>query len=149
VGFVPVQGPPHPAKVEFCPGDSVSVTRVPVAKLALQVGPQLIPEGLLVTVPVPLPPTVTDRTAWATLKVAVTCWLVVSVKVQVGALMALQEPPLQPAKDEFEAAVAVRVTWVPLLKVALQLGLQLMPEGVLETVPDPVPTGTTVNTGAL
>jgi hypothetical protein len=120
-----------------------------VAKLALQVGPQLIPEGLLVTVPVPVPPTVTDRTAWATLKVAVTCWLVVSVKVQVGALMALQEPPLQPAKDEFEAAVAVRVTWVPLLKVALQLGLQLMPEGVLETVPDPVPTGTTVNTGAL
>lgn len=145
-----MQGPLHPAKVEFCPGDSVSVTRVPVAKLALQVGPQLIPEGLLVTVPVPLPPTVTDKRtpAWA-VKVAVTCWLVVSVNVQVGALMALQEPPLQPAKDEFEAAVAVRVTWVPLLKVALQLGLQLMPEGALETVPVPVPARTTVNTGAL
>jgi hypothetical protein len=42
------------------------------------------------------------------LKVAVICWLALSVKVQVG-LLPLQ-PPVHPAKDEFVPAVAVSVT---------------------------------------
>jgi hypothetical protein len=47
--------PVHPANVEPDDGDAVSATPVPEAKDALHVAPQLIPAGLLVTVPLPLP----------------------------------------------------------------------------------------------
>jgi hypothetical protein len=53
--LVPVQAPDQPANVEPEAAVAVSVTAVPLAKLALHVGAQLIPEGLLVTVPVPVP----------------------------------------------------------------------------------------------
>jgi hypothetical protein len=43
------------------------------------------------------------------LKVAVTCWLAVSVNVQVE-LLPLQPPVVHPAKVEFAPAVAVSVT---------------------------------------
>jgi hypothetical protein len=36
-------------------GVAVSVMDVPLAKLALHVGPQLTPEGMLATVPAPVP----------------------------------------------------------------------------------------------
>jgi len=53
---VPAQPAPlHPAKVEVPFGAAVSVTTVPCAKVAVQVEPQLIPAGLLVTVPFPVP----------------------------------------------------------------------------------------------
>jgi hypothetical protein len=52
--------------------------------------------------------------------------------------------PLQPAKVDPAAAVAVRVTTVPLLKFALQVPGQLMPAGLLLTEPVPVPAGVTV-----
>lgn len=51
----PLHAPLHPAKVEFALGAAVSVTWVPLVKVALQVDPQLIPEGLLVMVPLPVP----------------------------------------------------------------------------------------------
>jgi hypothetical protein len=57
--LVPEQSPPHPPKVEPEAGLAVSVTAVPLEKLALQVLPQLIPEGLLVTLPDPVPARVT------------------------------------------------------------------------------------------
>ena len=47
---VPVQAPDQPANVELAFGAAVSVTIVPLAKLALHIAPQLIPEGLLVIV---------------------------------------------------------------------------------------------------
>jgi hypothetical protein len=55
-----------------------------------------------------------------------------------------QEPvpvhaPLHPAKVDPAAAVAVRVTEVPLLKLAEQVVPQLMPAGELVTVPVPAP----------
>ena len=50
-----------------------------------------------------------------------------------------QPVPLQPAKIEPAAAVAVRATTVPLLKVPEQVLPQLMPAGELLTVPLPVP----------
>ena len=56
---VPLQAPVQPAKVEFGAGAAVSVTAVPGAKPAAQVVPQLMPAGLLVTVPVPVPEEVT------------------------------------------------------------------------------------------
>jgi hypothetical protein len=52
---VPVQAPVHPAKEEPAAAVAVRVTAVPLGKLAVQVEPQLIPEGVLVTVPVPVP----------------------------------------------------------------------------------------------
>jgi hypothetical protein len=52
---VPVQAPAQPAKVEFAFGAAVSATTAPLVKLALHVAPQLIPAGLLVTVPAPVP----------------------------------------------------------------------------------------------
>src|SRR5437879_11607259 len=52
----PEQPPPvQPLKVEPPAGAAVSVTAVPLAKLAAQVAPQVMPAGLLVTVPAPVP----------------------------------------------------------------------------------------------
>lgn len=58
-GAVPEQAPVHPVKLEPSLGFAVNVTDVPVAKLALHVSPQLMPAGALVTVPDPLPESVT------------------------------------------------------------------------------------------
>ena len=59
---VPEQPPPlQPVKVEPAAGVAVNVTAVPLAKLAEQVAPQLIPTGELVTVPLPVPAGVTVR----------------------------------------------------------------------------------------
>ena len=52
---VPVQAPVHPPKVELVLTASVSVTEVPLGKLAVQAVGQLMPAGLLITVPVPVP----------------------------------------------------------------------------------------------
>ena len=55
-GPVPVQPPPlQPVKAEPTAGAAVSVTAVPLGKFAAQVAPQLMPAGLLVTVPALVP----------------------------------------------------------------------------------------------
>lgn len=48
-------------------------------------------------------------------------------------------PPDHPSKIESDAAVAVRVTVVPVVTDAVQVEPQLMPEGDEVTVPLPVP----------
>jgi hypothetical protein len=60
--LVPLQPPPdQPANIDPLEGVAVRVTWMPEVKLASQVAPQLIPVGLEVTVPVPLPVFVTVR----------------------------------------------------------------------------------------
>ena len=52
---VPVHAPDQPANVEVPLGAAESVTAVPLAKVVLHVDPQLMPAGLLVIVPAPVP----------------------------------------------------------------------------------------------
>jgi hypothetical protein len=56
---VPLQAPDQPAKKAPLPAFAVRVTTVPALNEALHVGEQLIPAGLLVTVPVDVPASVT------------------------------------------------------------------------------------------
>ncbi len=53
--------PDHPAKVEPEAGVALSVTVVPLLRVVEQVLPQLIPAGLLVIVPPPVPALTTVR----------------------------------------------------------------------------------------
>jgi hypothetical protein len=55
----PLHAPPQPANADPVAAAAVSVTVVPLLKLALHPVPQEIPAGLLVTVPVPFPASVT------------------------------------------------------------------------------------------
>lgn len=105
----------------------------------MQVEPQLIPAGVLLTVP--LPWTVTLKVGEVE-KFAVTEVLLLSASVH--ALVPLQAP-LQPPKLEFADGVAVKVTCVPDEKLAVQVEPQLIPAGVLVTVPEPFPLGCTVS----
>jgi hypothetical protein len=67
------------------------------------------------------------------------------VRVNVQALVPEQAPD-QPQKTLPLLAAAVRVTDVPLAKLALQVCGQLIPGGVLVIIPEPV--SVTLNTGA-
>lgn len=87
------------------------------AKLALQVCPQLMPEGLLVTLPLPVPLKATVSTG-EVLKLAMT--EVFCVKLTLQTPVPLHAPD-QPAKKEFAVGDAVSVTWVPLEKLAVQV----------------------------
>ena len=77
---------------------------------AEQVAPQLMPAGVLVTEPEPVPAFVTVSVCVA-VKVAVTDWSALIVTMQVP--VPEQPPPLQPVNAEPAAGVAVRVTTVP------------------------------------
>jgi len=138
---VPVQPPPlQPMKTELALGVAVSTTTVPLAKLAVQLAPQLTSPGMLVTVPFPLGLTVSVKVG---VKIAVT--VVAADIVTVQGPVPVQPPPFQPRKTELAPGVAVSTTTVPLAKLAVQLAPQLMSPGVLVTVPVPSPLGLTVS----
>jgi hypothetical protein len=140
---VPEQAPLQPAKLEPAAAAAVSVTAAPEAKLPVQVLPQLMPVGLEVTAPVPVPARVTASAKLdELLKVAVTARAAVIDTVQVDVPV---HAPLQPAKLEPLAAAAVSVTEAPLAKFALHVAPQLMPPVFDVTVPEPVPFLLTVN----
>ena len=131
---VPLQAPDQPAKLEFAAGVALSVTDVPDAKVPLQLWPQLIPAGLLVTVPVP-GPTADTVTVPGAEKVAPTVVSAFSTTVH---FPAPEQAPLHPENGSPAAGVAVRVTAEPAAKRALQVVPQFMPAGVLLTIPDPL-----------
>jgi hypothetical protein len=142
---VPVQPAPlQPANVDPSAAVAVSATTAPLAKFAEHAAGQLIPAGALVTVPVPAPAsdTVSANVLALAVKLAVTAAFAVIVKVQV--LVPSQRAPPQPAKVEFAFAAAVSVIAVPLAKFAKQVVGQLIPAGLLVTVPAPVPASVTV-----
>src|SRR5215831_7415717 len=59
---VPAQPPPlHPANVEPLAAEADRVTRTPLGYVSVQSVPQLIPVGVLLTVPFPVPVTLTAR----------------------------------------------------------------------------------------
>jgi hypothetical protein len=129
---MPLHAPPQPAKPQVGAGLAFRVTWAPVEKLALQVDPQSIPAGELVTVPPGLPMTETDS-GGESVKVADTFCVEFMSSVQVLALP-LHAPP-QPWKIQPLAGVSVKVTSVPASKAALQVVGQLTPLGELVTVP--------------
>jgi len=106
------------------------------------VAPQLIPAGLEVTVPLPVPPLLTERVK--------PCWSKLAVTMVAALMVTTHEPvpehpaPLQPVKVDPPAAAAVRVTTVPPLYEAEQVAPQLIPAGLEVTVPLPVPVLLTV-----
>lgn len=90
---VPVQSPPHPAKTDPGSGAAVRLTVLPRENCPLHVVRQSIPEGLDVTVPVPVP-----------------AWLTVTVELGItlaNAARALIRPPVDtfPLKDVFRSTV--------------------------------------------
>lgn len=150
---VPVQAPPlHPVNTLPDAAAGVSVTLVPDTKFVEQVAPQLMPDGVLVTVPLPVPVFVTDsENCGAGENVAPT----VTAEVP---MVKLQDPvpehgPLHPANtDRFEAGEAVKVTALPLLiAVVLAHVPEVEPEVTVQlmlpvpvTLPLPVPAPVTV-----
>jgi hypothetical protein len=133
---VPVQPPLQPANVDPVAAVAVNVTDVPAKYVALHVGPQLIPAGLLLTPPAPVPARLTETVLGFAVKVAVTLADPFPPSAQVPVPV---QPPLQPANVDPLAGVAVNVTDVPAKYVALHVGPQLIPAGLLLTLPLPVP----------
>jgi hypothetical protein len=104
--------PLQPSNLEPLVATGVRVTAVPLTKAAEQLAPQLIPAGVLVTVPLPAPVFVTVSPKLAGPKLAVTVVAAASVTVQVP--IPAHPPPLHPANVLPAAAVAVSVTAVSL-----------------------------------
>ena len=77
-----------------------------------QLAPQLMPTGVLVTVPLPAPALLTVSVNGWSENVAVTVAAAVTVTAHVP--VPVHPPPLQPVKVDPAAGVAVSVTAVPL-----------------------------------
>lgn len=128
---VPVHAPLQPANAEPVAGVSVMVTTVPPLKFAVHVPGQLMPAGLLVTFPVPVPASVTVS-GKRSLKVAVTDSDALKVTEHVPVP---EHAPLQPVKTDPAATFAVKVTMVPSANPNTHLLGQLIPAGLLVTDP--------------
>jgi hypothetical protein len=103
----------------------------------VQAVPQVIPAGLDVTVPLPVPALSTVSTGVVSVNVAVTFLAVVIETVHVAALPV--QPPPDQLKVEPVAGVAVSTTLSSAANKAEQVVPQLMPAGAEVTVPVPLP----------
>jgi len=148
---VPEQPPVHPSKRAPEAGWTARVTVDDDGKFAVHVPTeQLIPAGLLVTVPEPLTMTVRANCDGAGLddaNAAETLFAASMVTVQDAVPV---QAPDQPLKTKPMAEVAVSVTCVPLANDAEHDAPQLMPLGALVTVPPPCvdDTDSAYDTGA-
>jgi hypothetical protein len=134
---VPEHAPLQPAKLVPMSGVAVSVTVVPLGKLQLHVAPQEMPDGELVTVPVPAPDLLTDKICVGPVNDAVTFLAVSMVTTQ---FPVPEQAPLQPVNVEPDAGVAVIVNVVPNTRFgATQETLHPRLIGVLVTMPEPLP----------
>src|SRR3989442_1223114 len=114
VVVVPLQAPLQPLKRAWVPGVAVSVTVVPVLKLAEQIDPQVIPAGLLIAVP-PAEPRIATVNVTEVLSVNVAVPGVWDWGATGRGRAPLPPPPLHPPNAESVAGAAVNVTTVPLL----------------------------------
>jgi hypothetical protein len=112
---VPLHAPLHPLKLPPDPAVAVRVTLVLTAYTSEQSDPQLMPVGLLVTVPLADPVTVVSSVNVSLLRLKAAVTVVSALMVTVQFPVPLQPPPLQPEKTEPPPALAVKVTELPLL----------------------------------
>jgi hypothetical protein len=133
---LPLQAPLQPVKTEPLAGLAVSVTTVSRLKAREQLLPQLMPEGDDVTVPVPVPVLLTERSLVMRAKLAVTDRAALIDTVQFPVPL---QAPLQPVKVDPAAGVGVRVTRRPIGCELLQSATQSMPAAAETTRPLPPP----------
>jgi hypothetical protein len=144
---VPEHDPPHPVKVDPVAGVAVSVTDVPLSRLAEHDEPQSMPPTLDVTVPEPDPTFATDSARVAGTNVAVVDLAVVIDNVHVAD--APEQEPAHPVNTEPAPGVAVSVTDVPCVMLAEHDEPQSIPPTLEVTVPDPDPARAAVSAHAL
>src|SRR5215210_4862832 len=116
----------HPEKMEPVRGTAVKVTEVPTINSALQLSTHwVMPPGVLLTVPLPVPMSVTVREVMlgGGVKVAEMVWSAFITTTH-GVLPV--HPSDQPANLEPPIPSAIRVTEVPFAKSALQVLPQLI-----------------------
>jgi hypothetical protein len=110
--------------------------------LAAHIPGQVMPAGLLLTVPALALPDMLTYNGWTGVKLAVAfCGEFI---VTMHAPVPEQDAEDHPAKADPGEGFAVRITFEPVVKFAVQVAPQLMPVGELVTVPLPVPDGDTV-----
>jgi hypothetical protein len=139
---VPVPSPLQPLNVEPDAGVAVKVTFDPLVKLAEQVVPQLMPAGLLVTVPLPAPVLLTESKKDATVTVVV---LVNVGAVIVALFAALPTTVCDPAVLVTTAPVNVAVP----LAFAATLLVEIVLPGVDENAEPPSVVEAAVRKGLL
>jgi hypothetical protein len=141
---VPLHAPPQALKDHPESGLAVSVTVVFAANEAEHVPRQLlIPAGLLLTEPFPDTVTVSVNVVVVE-NVTVTVRLLFIVTVHCLLSVETESQPLQLCTAEPASGVAVSVTVVFLAKLAEHVVPQLIPSGLLVTVPLPVLTTVSV-----
>jgi hypothetical protein len=140
---VPEHAPDQPSRLFVIAGEASRVTVVPYENAAEQVPGQEMPEGELLTVPLPLTPTV---------RVCVGSEVNVAVTLSAPLIVTAQAPvpeqaPDQPVNLYPMAGKAESVTEVPSRNEAEQVLGQEMPEGELVTVPVPLTLTVSASSG--
>jgi len=136
--LVPRQSPDQPENRELNAGVGVSVTIVLISYVAVQVVPQFTPMGSELMLPLPEPEVRVVREKDLSINTAVVVLAPSILTTQEGSVP-LQPPPDHPTNMESLKGVALSVTVVLMLYVAVQVAPQSIPGISDVTVPFPVP----------